>query len=119
MNNEQQNYEKLEIWQEAVELITKIYQITKRFPQEERFGIIDQLRRAMVSVALNIAEGQGRGTKAEFRRFLYIALGSLNEVATLLVISVKLRMLSQEEGNELRSHLLILMRRTRSLITKL
>ncbi|MBU0649474.1 four helix bundle protein [Patescibacteria group bacterium] len=119
MDNEQPNYEKLEIWQEAVELITQIYQATKRFPQEEKFGIIDQLRRAMVSVALNIAEGQGRGTKTEFRRFLYIALGSLNEAATLLVISVKLRMLSQEEGNELRYHLLILMRRTKSLITNL
>lgn len=117
--NNQPNYEKLEIWQEAIELTTVIYQATKNFPKEEQFGITSQLRRAILSVPLNIAEGQGRKNKLDFRRFLFISMGSLNETLTILVVSENLKIISAEELQKLRQRILILMKRIQSLITKL
>ena len=118
-NNQKPNYEKLEIWQEAIELTTVIYQATKDFPKEEQFGITSQLRRAILSVPLNIAEGQGRKSNADFRRFLLISMGSLNETLTILAVSKNLKIISDEELQKLRQRLLILMKRIQSLITKL
>ena|SRR3989344_4042247 len=118
-NNQKPNYEKLEIWQEAIELTTAIYQATKDFPKEEQFGITSQLRRAILSVPLNIAEGQGRKSNADFRRFLLISMGSLNETLTILAVSKNLKIISDEELQKLRQRLLILMKRIQSLITKL
>lgn len=118
-DNQKPNYEKLEIWQEAIELTTAIYRATKDFPKEEQFGITSQLRRAILSVPLNIAEGQGRKSKADFRRFLLIAMGSLNETLTILAVSENLKIISDEELQKLRPRILILMKRIQSLITKL
>lgn len=117
--NNQPNYEKLEIWQEAMELTAIIYRATKNFPKEEQFGITSQLRRAILSVPLNIAEGQGRKNKADFRRFLLIAMGSLNEALTVLTVSQNLKIISDEELQKLRQRILILMKRMQALITKL
>lgn len=117
--NNKPNYEKLEIWQEAMDLTKEVYKITQKFPSEEKFGLVDQIRRAIVSVALNIAEGQGRGTKPEFRRFLQMALGSLNETSTLLTLSSELSIVSQETITPLRDRSLTLMKRIQKLITKL
>ena len=69
---------------------TPFYTLTTNFPDEEKFGIISQLRRAVVSIPTNIAEGAARSTKKEFRNFLYIASGSLSEIDTLLTISKEL-----------------------------
>lgn len=77
-------------WQKAIQLVKRCYQISGRFPPDERFGLTQQLRRAAVSVPSNIAEGKGRGTPAEFQRFLSIACGSLTEVDTHLVIAHEL-----------------------------
>ncbi len=118
-NNQKPNYEKLEIWQEAVELSIMIYQITRNFPKEEQFGITSQLRRAVLSVSLNIAEGQGRKNRADFRRFLLIAMGSLNETLTILTISENLKMILGNELQKIREKILVLMKRIQSLITKL
>lgn len=113
------NYEKLEIWQEAMTLTKIIYLKTKDYPKEEKFGITDQVRRAGLSVVLNIAEGAGRGSRADFRRFLLIAKGSLNEVLTLFTLSLEIGLVSSKEYDDIRSMVLRLMRRIQALISKL
>jgi len=81
-------FEKLEVWKEARELILLIYNITSKFPASERFGLVDQIRRAAVSVALNIAEGSTKGSDPDFRRYLKIAQGSINELVTAFYIAL-------------------------------
>ncbi len=81
------NYKQLIVWQNAVELSVFIYQLTKAFPAEEKFGLVSQIRRAAVSVASNIAEGAGRNSDGEFIQFLGIAAGSLNELETQIIIA--------------------------------
>ncbi|MEG3070196.1 MAG: four helix bundle protein [Candidatus Syntrophopropionicum ammoniitolerans] len=70
---------RLIVWQKAHDLVLKIYETTQDFPKEELFGLTSQIRRAAVSVASNIVEGKARGTAREFRRFLFMARGSLEE----------------------------------------
>lgn len=80
-------FEKLNVWQDSRRFASEIYRITRLFPKEEKFGLIDQLRRAAVSVALNIAEGSDRKSDPEFKRYLRMAIGSCEEVATGLYIA--------------------------------
>jgi four helix bundle protein len=87
-------FEKLDVWQKAVEYAGAIYQVTRSFPAEERFGLIDQLRRSAVSVSSNIAEGSSRSSAADFRRFLEIAYGSLLESVSELKVAQKQQFLS-------------------------
>lgn len=91
------SYENLKIWQESIEIAIQIYFITKKFPKDEIFGIISQIRRAAVSISSNIAEGSGRNTKKEFSRFIDISIGSLNEVENLLIISLKLNYIFKKD----------------------
>ena len=79
-------FESLKIWKEAVKFASETYSLTKKFPRNEEYGLISQLNRAAVSVSLNIAEGEGRGSKADLVRFIHIAIGSLYEVVTILHI---------------------------------
>jgi len=81
------SYRELKVWQKAMELIERCYDITRSYPADERFGLISQIRRAAVSVAANIAEGQGRDHTREFLNHLSMARGSLMEVETLLQVS--------------------------------
>ena len=83
-------HENLRAWQYSMDLVEAIYKETAGYPSDERFGLINQLRRAVVSVPSNIAEGGARGSDAEFIRFLYIARGSLSEVQTQLQIASRL-----------------------------
>ena len=96
-----QTYENLDIWKKGVNLASDIYKITKNFPKDELFGMISQLRRAVISISANIAEGSGRRTKKDFCRFIDIAIGSLNEVESLLFVSKKLNYISEKEFIEL------------------
>jgi four helix bundle protein len=86
-----QNYRELIAWQKAMDLVEKVYRLTNDFPREELYGLTNQLRRAVVSIPSNIAEGQGRGGPNEFMRFLHIAHGSLREVETQVLIAMHLK----------------------------
>jgi four helix bundle protein len=85
-----QPFKDLVVWQRAVELTVDVYQLTSKFPESERFGLTNQMRRASVSVASNIAEGYGRSTKGEYVLFLGHARGSCSELETQIVIPKKL-----------------------------
>ncbi len=93
------NYRDLIFWQNAIKLAKAIYKLTEKFPKHETYALADQIRRAVVSVPSNIAEGQARKAPAEFRRFLHIALGSLAEVDTQLVLAQEFNYLSKEDGD--------------------
>ncbi len=90
------SYVDLIAWQKAIELIVDVYRITEKFPADEKFGLTSQLRRAAVSVAANIAEGQGRFGEREFVNFLSIAHGSLRETETHVHIAGRLGYLIKE-----------------------
>ena len=85
------SYRDLVAWQQAMELVVSVYELTRTFPREELFGLTSQVRRSAASIPSNIAEGQGRrsGT-GEFRQFLYVARGSLNETETDLEVAIRL-----------------------------
>jgi four helix bundle protein len=84
------DYKDLRVWQKAMELAERIYDLTRQFPSEEKFGIVSQMRRAAVSVPSNLAEGQARNTTGEFVQFISHAEGSLAELDTQLRLSVAL-----------------------------
>lgn len=84
------SFRELKVWQRAVQLSTAIYRLTSCFPREELYGLSNQLRRAGVSVASNIAEGYGSGSRGEYKQFLAIARGSNLELQTQLVIAGEL-----------------------------
>jgi four helix bundle protein len=88
------SFRDLTVWQRSIDLTECIYLLTASFPPQEIYGLTSQLRRAAVSVASNIAEGAGRGSKKEFRQFLWIARGSNYEVQTQLVIAARLQLAS-------------------------
>lgn len=94
-------FKNLEIWKRAVELATKVYKVTSSFPEEEKYGLISQLRRCVVSISSNIAEGAGRNTNKDFKRFLSIAYGSSYELETQLIIATNLKLLSKTESEKL------------------
>ena len=87
-----QNYQDLTVWQRAIDLTECIYRLTQKFPKEETYGLVSQLRRASVSVASNIADGRGRLNPGEFRQFLGIALGSTFEIQTQLLVARRMEM---------------------------
>ena len=86
---ETSSYQGLLVWQKAMDLTSVIYKLVKKLPKEELYSLNDQMRRAVISVPSNIAEGQDRNTKKEFAQFLYIARGSKAELETHLLVCVK------------------------------
>ncbi len=88
------SYRDLIVWQKAMELTKKVYQITKTFPKDEIYGLTSQIRRCSVSVPSNIAEGRGRNSNKEFIRFLNIALGSIYELQTQLELALSFNYIS-------------------------
>ena len=92
-----QHFRELKVWQRSHALVLELYQLTKRFPADERFGLTSQLRRTAVSVPTNIAEGTKRLGKQDYARFLNIAEGSLSETEYLLTLSCDLGYLQKQE----------------------
>jgi four helix bundle protein len=85
-----ESYRDLKVWQRAIQMTLAIYRLTTGFPKEEMFGLTGQIRRAGVSVASNIAEGYGRGSKGEYKQFLAMTRGSNLEVQTQLFLATEL-----------------------------
>lgn len=90
-------YKELLVWQKAIDLAVEVYQITEKLPKEEKYGLISQINRSVISIPSNIAEGAGRNTKKEFNNFLGIAQGSSFELDTQLIISNRLDFISKED----------------------
>jgi four helix bundle protein len=88
----------LDIWRKGIELVERIYKISSIFPKEEIYGITSQMRRAAVSYPTNIAEGAARFSRKEFIQFVYISLGTLSELETLVIISLRLGYLSDKDA---------------------
>ena len=90
-------HKNLRVWNESMELAQKVYQLTASFPREDLFGLVSQMRRCAVSIPSNIAEGYGRGTNAELVHFLYISLGSSNELDSQLELSRRFSYITDED----------------------
>lgn len=99
-------HKKLDVWQAAMKSTTVIYKLTERLPEEEKFGLVSQMRRAAISIPCNIAEGAARKGKREFRNFLSMAQGSLSELDTQLELTILLGYLSVGELREVWDQLL-------------
>jgi four helix bundle protein len=89
-----QDFKKIMVWEKSHKLTLDIYKATKSYPKEEMFGLISQIRRAVVSIPANIAEGCGRGSNADFARFLIVAMGSASELEYHLLLSFDLGFLN-------------------------
>ena len=94
-------HKKLKAWQLGMDIAMDVYQTTKRFPPEERFGLVSQMRRCCVSVPSNIAEGAARNSKKEFANFLCISRGSLSELDTQLELSKRLDFVNEKTWKRL------------------
>ena len=94
MQTKPQNYKDLVVWQKGIQLAKLIYELTRKFPPEEKFGLVSQMRRAAVSIPSNIAEGQARHTTGEFIQFISHAEGSVAELNTQLILASELNFCS-------------------------
>ena len=110
---------KLEVFNKAHELTIQVYQATKSFPREEIYSLTSQLRRAAMSIPSNIAEGRARGSKADYRRFLIIARGSLEEVRYQLLLSKDLDYITIDRYQQLKNRVEEISKMLNALIKKI
>jgi four helix bundle protein len=113
------SYRDLLVWQKGIDLVKEIYLLSDQFPNQEIYGLTNQIRRAAVSIPSNIAEGQGRNNNKEFRRYLKIALGSIAEIDTQLEISRSLGFITNEQTNQFQNKITDLRRMIYGLIKNL
>ncbi len=114
-----QDFRNLEVWQKAHEFTLAVYRLTKGFPDDERFGLTSQLRRSAASMGANLAEGCGRGTDAEFARYVQIAMGSASEVEYHLLLAKDLTYLHADQYPELQEEITRVKRMLASLLKTL
>jgi four helix bundle protein len=114
-----QTFEDLRIWQSSHQIVLKVYRLCASFPSEEKFALVDQLKRAAASIPANIAEGYGRRTNKDFVQFLHIALGSAEETHYHLILSRDLRYISEECFSEIVDELVILKKQLIAFINKI
>jgi len=119
MNKKIGSYQELIVWQKSRQLVTQIYTVTKSFPEVEKFGLTNQLRRAAVSIPSNIAEGYRRSTKTDYRHFLVMAYGSTAEIETQLILAMDLNFLDDSEFKSLTNLATEISKMLKSLISKL
>ena len=106
------DFRKLRVWRAAHQLALDAYETSKRFPPDERFGLTAQMRRAALSIPTNIAEGAGRPTPRDYRRFLSISLGSINELQSLIMAAGDLEYLDPQQYQQLHDQLVMVRRMT-------
>lgn len=99
------NFRELLVWQKSMELVTKFYKVSMKFPQSEIYGLTSQMKRSSISVPSNIAEGAGRNSKEQFSHFLNIALGSAFEFECQIEIALNLNFINQDDFDELNNEL--------------
>lgn len=90
------NFRELLVWQRSINLVVKVYEVTREFPKEEKFNLVSQMQRAATSIPSNIAEGAGRNTNSLFKHFLTIAIGSSHELETQIIISKQLSYINED-----------------------
>ena len=90
------NYRELRIWQRSMDFVVRIYEISANFPKEEKYGLTAQLRGCAISVPSNISEGAGRGTNRQFKRFLEVSMGSINEAQSQIELAYRVNYLKKE-----------------------
>jgi len=113
------SFRDLDIWNLSIELVTDLYQLSRNFPSHELYGLTNQIRKAAVSIPSNIAEGQSRNSPKEFKQYLSIALGSLGELETQLIIANKINYVSNNDLNVFISRCDIIRKMIKSLTGKL
>ncbi len=113
------NYKDLKVWKRAIFLAKDIYVMTATFPNEEKYGLVSQMRRSSVSIASNIAEGAGRGSNKDFKRFLDIAYGSLCELDTQLCIAHLMEFVLDKDFERLENEIQEIQKMTYALIKSL
>lgn len=116
MSVEQFGYEKLTVWQDAVNLVRDIHLLVRKFPKSELYALTNQIKRSTLSISLNIAEGKGRYSKKEFIQFLYIARGSAYETSTCLKVALDLGYASESEFFKVKSKLVSIEKQLNGLI---
>lgn len=94
-------FEKLDVWHKAVEFADRVYSVTRAFPDNERFGLTSQMRRASVSISSNVAEGSGRSSKKDFSHFVAIAYGSTMEVVSQAQVAFRQSILKKPDRDDL------------------
>lgn len=113
------NFKKLIVWKNAHDLVLQLYEVISSFPENEKYGLVSQIRRTAASVPTNIAEGCGRKTDAELSRFLQIAFGSASEVEYLIILSKDLNFIDEKLSSDLNSKIQEIKRMLSSFIKKL
>ena len=113
------SYKELKVWRKGIHLVKDIYKATAAFPKEELFGLVDQLRRASISIPSNIAEGNGRHSRGEYIRYLHIARGSCYEMETQVIISKELGFLDEAQYQSLSTQIDEVGRMLNAMIQKL
>lgn len=113
------SHKDLLVWQKAIKLVTQVYKLTDKFPKTEIYGITSQIRRCAVSIPSNIAEGKGRGSRADFGHFLVMARGSGCELETQLTIGENLGYITKQELGAILTELDEVMRMLNGLISSL
>ncbi|MCX5698457.1 MAG: four helix bundle protein [Candidatus Omnitrophica bacterium] len=99
------SYKELDVWKKGLDIVDKVYGLTKRFPDEEKYGLVTQMQRSAVSIPSNIAEGFARQHSKEYTQFLYVALGSCAELETHLIISNRRGYITQKELEDLQEEI--------------
>ena len=113
------DFTKYEVWELAIEIAQLIYEVSESYPDDEKFGLVSQIRRASVSISSNIAEGASRSSDKEFNRFIEISMGSLFELRSQLYLSNRIKVLNNSLFEKLDEKLAILAKKLNSLRNKL
>lgn len=99
------NFEKLEVWKFSIDFAKKVYEITESFPDIEKFGLISQIRRAVVSISSNVAEGSAKQSLKDQARFTEMAFGSLMEILNQMILSFKLKFIKEKDYIDIRNYI--------------